>query len=217
MKMHLSDVHEIPVINPLKVELPCRMVPFSVSMSRKWKDFNCWVCFYEKDSAFECLWRNPQRYLSSLRKFKGVISPDFSISLTSPWSEQFLQFARGRMVAGWLQSNGIPVIGNVRTVRGFTTKINAEKQMKHIPGSPYFMPGRSIFLGTMEDAQKLINEFAGTGEWIEPNRERIHFSRVIGKYVNYLNEKQTETTIGILHYSQSGTHIVPANPQGEEK
>ena len=110
----LSNVHEIPVINPLKVDLPRCLIPFSEAVSQKCRDFNCWVCFYEKDSAFECLWNNPQRYLSRLRKFQGVISPDYSFSLTSPWAEQFFQFLRGRALAGWLQSNGIPVIGNVR-------------------------------------------------------------------------------------------------------
>lgn len=57
------------------------------------------------------------------------------------------------------------------TVNGFDTTINAGKQGKHIVGYNNYVEGRSIFQGTLDDAQRLINEYAGTGEWIGTNKE----------------------------------------------
>jgi hypothetical protein len=38
--------------------------------------------------------------------------------------------------------------------------------------------GKSIFTG---DVQKLLDKYAGTGQWIDSNKERIDFKQVIGK------------------------------------
>ena len=35
--------------------------------------------------------------------------------------------------------------------------------------------GRSIFHGSLEHAQELIDKFAGSGTWLGSNRERIDF------------------------------------------
>ena len=64
----------------------------------------------------------------------------------------------------------------------------------------------------MDDAQRLIDDFAGTGEWIGTNKERVNFGEVIGQYVNPAKNEAVDTTVGIIHYSKTGTHIVPAQP-----
>ena len=99
-------------------------------------------------------------------------------------------------------------------IHGFPIRINREKQSKHIPGSPYYVLGKSIFLGTAQDAEQLIKQFGGKGEWIDPNRERVDFGKAIGVYVNYETGQEVITTKGIIHYSKNGAHIVPANPNG---
>lgn len=99
-----------------------------------------------------------------------------------------------------------------KTINGFDTTVNPGKQGKHIVGNKNYIVGRSIFQGTIEDAQNLINEFAGTGEWIGTNKERIDFGKIIGQYVNPSTGETTDTSIGIIHYSKTGTHIVPAKP-----
>ena len=64
----------------------------------------------------------------------------------------------------------------------------------------------------MDDAQRLVDNFAGTGEWIGINKERVNFGEVIGLYVNPATNEAVDTTVGIIHYSKTGTHIVPAQP-----
>lgn len=63
-----------------------------------------------------------------------------------------------------------------------------------------------------EHAQRLVDEFAGTGERIGANKERTNFGKVIGQYINPVTNEAVDTTVGIIHYSKTGTHIVPAQP-----
>lgn len=74
---------ELPKIKTSNI-IPKNLVPFSKAMSRSWKDFDCFVMFYEHDVKFERLWHNPKQYLEKLKKFKGIISPDFSLYRNMP-------------------------------------------------------------------------------------------------------------------------------------
>lgn len=107
---------------------------------------------------------------------------------------------------------GRAAAGANETINGFDKTVNAGKQAKHILGNNNYIEGRSIFNGTVDDAQRLVDEFAGTGEWIGQNKERVNFGNVIGIYVNPSTGERVNTTIGIIHYSKTGTHIVPAQP-----
>lgn len=95
-------------------KLPDKVISFSKAMAKSWKDYDCWIMFYEHDRKFERLWHNPKQYLNKLKKFKGVISPDFSLFRNMPLSMQIWNTYRGRALAFWLQSNGIEIIPNVR-------------------------------------------------------------------------------------------------------
>lgn len=99
-----------------------------------------------------------------------------------------------------------------RKVNGFATTLHEDAQGKHMPGHRNYIEGRSIFAGTMQDAQSLIDEYAGTGEW-HGNKETIDFGKPIGQcFVRELGE-YVETTRGTIHYSKNGAHIVPAKPK----
>ena len=104
---------ELPVIKTSD-KVPEKVVTFSKAMSKSWSDFDCWVVFYEHDRKFERLWNNPKQYLDKLKKFKGVISPDFSLYRNMPLIMQMWNTYRGRAIAVWLQNNGIDIIPNVR-------------------------------------------------------------------------------------------------------
>lgn len=104
---------EIPKIRTSD-EVPEKVVSFSKAMAKTRKDFDCWVMFYEHDVKFERLWHNPKQYLKKLKKFKGIISPDFSLYRNMPLGMQMWNTYRGKALAHWLGENGIPVIPNVR-------------------------------------------------------------------------------------------------------
>lgn len=104
-------VFEFPCIRPIH-EIPNRMIAFSKAISCK--DHNQWVHFYEDDCQFERIWREPKRYLKILKKYNGVILPDFSVYRDMPFVMQLWNIYRSRAIGCWLQDNGVKVIANVR-------------------------------------------------------------------------------------------------------
>ncbi len=102
---------EIPTIKKESVE-PNVLIPFSKCIRSS--NNNCWVHFYEDDVMFERIWNNPKKYLNILKKYNGVISPDFSIYRDFPLVMQQWNTYRNRAIGSWLQQNGIKVIPNVR-------------------------------------------------------------------------------------------------------
>lgn len=106
-----AGVFEFPVIQPTD-RVPNRLIPFSKVTGCR--DFDQWVHFYEFDYLFEKAWRNPRRYLPILRRFNGVILPDFSVYRDMPLVMQLWNIYRSRAIGFWLQANGVEVIVNVR-------------------------------------------------------------------------------------------------------
>ena len=101
-----------------------------------------------------------------------------------------------------------------RKVKGHTTRLHRDAQGKHIPGHKNYVPdaGRSIFKGSLQDAQELVSQFAGTGYWPTSNKEVVDFGKTIGTWVDGASGVRLPTSRGTIHYGKHGTHIVPANP-----
>ena len=61
--------------------------------------------------------------------------------------------------------------------------------------------------------KELLNRFSGKGVMIAPERERVDFGKIIGYYVDKTTGIKYPTTMGLIHYSKKGSHIVPAKPK----
>ena len=93
-------------------------------------------------------------------------------------------------------------------------KINPQKQNRHIKGSDGFIEGRSRLTIGLDEAQSLVNQLRGTGEpifdrngeWVR--KERVVCSNYVGIHVD-LDGKETKTRRLTIHYSATGSHIVP--------
>ena len=96
--------------------------------------------------------------------------------------------------------------------KSFPKKIHIGQQGKHILGHNNYKKGKSILDISISDAQQLINKYSGKGRKIGTNREVVNFKKVIGKYVDPKTGKSYYTTVGTIHYSKSGTHLVPEKP-----
>ena len=103
--------------------------------------------------------------------------------------------------------------GSNKVFADYPKTVHKGKQDKHIVGSNNYTPGRSVFLGTPKQAETLIKQHSGTGQPLDPNKERVDFGKVIGNYVDASSGESYPTTMGIIHYSKSGAHIVPAKPK----
>lgn len=151
---------EIPCIAP-EASLPEKMIPFSKAISSK--DYDQWVHFYEDDASFERIWNNPMKYLPILKKFKGVISPDFSLYRDMPLVMQQWNTYRGRAIGHWLQENGIPVIPNIRygdsrtyalacsgVTKGGTIAIGSHGCIKLVREREFFAQGLAYVVKTLK-------------------------------------------------------------------
>ena len=151
---------EIPCIAPEK-SLPERMISFSKAISST--DYDQWVHFYEDDSSFERIWNNPEKYLPILKKFKGVISPDFSLYRDMPLVMQQWNTYRGRAIGHWLQENGIPVIPNIRygdsrtyalsctgVTKGGTIAVGSHGCIKLVREREFFAEGLAYVVKSLE-------------------------------------------------------------------
>lgn len=104
---------ELPVISTSN-QIPNRLIPFSQAMEKSATDFDCWIMFYEHDVKFERFWNKPKQYIAKIKKYRGVISPDFSLYRNMPLVMQAWNTYRNRALACWLQNNGVEVIPNIR-------------------------------------------------------------------------------------------------------
>lgn len=110
-KADYDGIEEIPCIKTSSL-LPTRVITFSKAL--KTTDYDQWVVFYEHDEQFIRLWNKPRKYIEILKKFNGVITPDFSLYRNMPLVMQKWSTYQGKAIGVWLQNEGIEVIPNVR-------------------------------------------------------------------------------------------------------
>lgn len=92
-------------------------------------------------------------------------------------------------------------------------ELNHEKQARHIKG-PGYKEGRSYLTITEDEISELIYQKTGTGvihitNKNEQIKEVIECDKVIGVDINNKTGEETDTTRATIHYSKSGTHLVP--------
>lgn len=103
----VAGEYDFPVMRKCKA-IPNRLLPFNYAKTAK--DYDCWLHFFIDDYQFERLWNSPQRYLPLIKKFNGILAPDFSLFSDMPKSQQIYNCWRNRVLSAWLQDNGIEVI-----------------------------------------------------------------------------------------------------------
>lgn len=69
--------------------------------------------FYYDDFKFISAWREPDKYISRLKMFKAVVSPDFSLYTDFPRALQILSCYRRQWCVAYWQYQGIDVIPDV--------------------------------------------------------------------------------------------------------
>lgn len=93
--------------------------------------------------------------------------------------------------------------------------LNIGNQNKHILGSKGYIEGRSYIYGTLDDAQRFVDQYHGTGESLFDrkgnwkNREIVAIERDIGVCLD-IDGASEITNAFTIHYGKKGTHIVPA-------
>ncbi|MDL2217391.1 minor capsid protein [Christensenellaceae bacterium OttesenSCG-928-M15] len=91
------------------------------------------------------------------------------------------------------------------------TKINAQKQARHIRGSGY-VDGRSYVTVPLQELQKTVDQYSGTGTTFfrgPSMREKVNTNRDIGVILYLDGRDPTPTSWVMIHYSNTGVHVVP--------
>lgn len=108
-----QGILEMPVIHREKVKhLPSRLRPFSQRGVTAMLDE--YMCFYEHDKRFEQILLSARAYLSAVKKFGGIVSPDCSLYVDMPLVLQLVNTYLNRALGHYFQYHGITVIPNVR-------------------------------------------------------------------------------------------------------
>lgn len=105
-----------------------------------------------------------------------------------------------------------------------STKLNPEMQNKHMLNTKEYKSGRSYFTISMDELQKYVDEYAGTGtalmnkkngEW--SGHESVTLPKYVGVAVNS-NTGETHRTRRVkIHYSKGRTHVVPYYKNNKKK
>ena len=107
--------YDFPVSPTLREEIPEDLVAYDLTKSST--NYNAYVHFYIDDYKFDGkrgIWNMSEEVLERLKKYKGVISPDFSTNLDFPVCLKIYNMYRMRAFSYYLAKNGINVINNCR-------------------------------------------------------------------------------------------------------
>lgn len=77
-------------------------------------DYEKIVHFFLDDYRFESIYTNPEKKIETLKNFKAVLTPDFSMYVEMPTALQLFSTFKNRWVGAYLQQQGISVIPTVR-------------------------------------------------------------------------------------------------------
>lgn len=111
MQFPCVGFYGIPVMQPTQVTGD-KMLRF-MDFNDIWNHQDYIAHFYYDDYKFISAWREPDKYLDKLRRFKAVVSPDFSLYTDFPRALQILSCYRRQWCGAYWQHKGIDVIPDV--------------------------------------------------------------------------------------------------------
>ena len=172
-----------------------------------------WYNKYVKDNPEEELAEKKVKNLSSDKKqyeiYKSVLGKN------APKSFDKFQELKYNNSNEYSQLKKMYTVKN--NIKNGTQKLDIEegKQGKHIRGHNNYIEGRSYLTISKEEAQKLVNKYAGTGTFEFDrngnikNKELVQINKNIGVNINNKTGDESKTNRFYIHYSKSGTHVVP--------
>ncbi|MEK9495582.1 polymorphic toxin type 50 domain-containing protein [Photorhabdus sp. P32] len=166
-------------------------------------------------------------------EFKGYLSATYTLGMEAEgtvaqqkWTKRFESMGFDKETAGMMAMT-LPALTNGKGTKqsvGATksnVSINQGQQNKHIPGTNEYKIASDAGLNKSiitVPPQTLLQKI-GSGQQIgnipigtPGSKERINYGHVIGNYIDPQTGVSMPTTNGIVHYSKSGVHIVPARP-----
>ena len=163
----------------------------------------------QKAETFQKMIRNKASDRKQYERYREILGKDAPKSFTD------FRELKYNDSQGW---NNLKQAYKEQNVRNYIKSDEVAKTIlegKHIIGHNNYIEGRSYLTISMEEAQELVNKYAGTGELLFANdgkwrnQEVIATDRVIGYNISDIDGSEVETKDFKIHYSKKGTHIVP--------
>lgn len=102
--------YDIPEILPIQADVTgLQTVGFNYMLGEKHPEDKV-LHFFIDDYQFERVWKEPNKYIPYLQRFKYVIAPDFSLYTDHPKAVQIFNHYRKHWCARYWQDHGINVI-----------------------------------------------------------------------------------------------------------
>lgn len=102
--------YQMPIIE-VETHKPNGLMGFNYALNSK--DHSKGIHFYVDDYQFERIWNDPHKYISVLRDFDCVLTPDFSLYMDMPMSMKIWNVFRSRLIGQMMQDEGLTVIPTV--------------------------------------------------------------------------------------------------------
>lgn len=103
----------IPQIKPTIFTEGCEFIGFNYAKGKCSNPEEKAVHFFLDDYQFNALWRNPDRYVDKLSRFRYVLTPDFSTYTDFPKAIQIYNHYRKHWIGAYLQEYGCRVIPTI--------------------------------------------------------------------------------------------------------
>lgn len=103
---YVDGPFEIPFIKPEPYVHVKEYVPFNLASQVRTGHADKGIQFFIHDYLFENLWTNREKYMNLLKRFKVVLSPDFSPYYDWPIMVQRWNHYRKHLLGAWMQDIG---------------------------------------------------------------------------------------------------------------
>lgn len=197
---------DMPILQRVDA-IPNRLVAFSDAMHPRWKDFDCWVHFFEDDCVIERFWHNPKAYIEKLRKFRGVTGPDFSVGWNFPKPIKRYNHFRNSVCSHWLHHQGITVIPQARCERDDYLEV-----LSGFPKHSTIAIGARAMVRDVRDRAVLKESVRLTVDYLDPSHVAWYGSALYG-VTDYLDEKNVPYTV--FEGKGRGRLSSPSSGEGE--
>lgn len=200
------DRCDIPFIHTA-TDIPTSLLPFS--KRNETTDFSKWIHFYESDNKFVQILRCPKKYVPCLKKFGGIIAPDFSICPNYPWPLQIKNKYWNHALAYWLSTQGIPVIPNVRWGNEYSyvfsfngieknsvVAVGTLGQLKRADNKKLFSDGLSVMIKRLSPHTIIVYGKAPDDIFGQYRASGIRILRFPSATEKYFNNRKGEVKMG---------------------
>lgn len=111
--IEFTTKHQLPIVKPECIDIPDDIKAFyRLKKSSKQNLKDTVAHFYTQDSNFEQVWKKPHAYIEIFRRYKAILSTDYSILSNMVEIQRFWNDFRNKLLAAFYQKWNVPVIAS---------------------------------------------------------------------------------------------------------